>query len=131
MSQENVDLALRAFEAVNRRDLDAFLALMDDDVEVVTRIAAVEGGLHGHDGIRFWWENIFTSFPDFDLEVVNVRDLGDVTLASLRALGHGAGSDVPFEDLLWQAGRWRRRKCVSWRAFETEAEALEAVGLRG
>jgi hypothetical protein len=85
MSQENVDLALRAFEAVNRRALDAFLALMDDDVEVVTRIAAVEGGLHGHDGIRFWWENIFTSFPDFD----------------------------------------------SWRAFETEAEALEAVGLRG
>jgi ketosteroid isomerase-like protein len=43
MSRENVDLALRAFEAVNRRDLDAFLALMDDDVEGVTRIAVIEG----------------------------------------------------------------------------------------
>jgi hypothetical protein len=39
MSQENVELASRALDAVNRRDLDAFLALMHDDVEVVTRIA--------------------------------------------------------------------------------------------
>jgi hypothetical protein len=104
---------------------------MDDDVEVVTRIAVMEGGLHGHDGIRFWWKNVLTAFPDFDIEVVDVRDLGDVTLASLRALGHGVGSDVPFEDLLWQAARWRRGKCVWWRAFTTEAEALEAVALSG
>ena len=130
MSQENVELALQAFDAINRRHLDALLALIDDDVEIVTRIAAMEGGLHGHDGMRRWWENMFTAFPDYYFEVVDVRDLGDVTLASLRALGHGAGSDVPFEDLLWHAGRWRRGKCVWWRAFETEAEALEALGLR-
>jgi hypothetical protein len=130
MSQENVELYLRVIDAFNRRDLDALLALMDDDVEVVTRIAAMEGGLHGHDGIRRWCENMFAAFPDYDIEVVEVRDLGDVTLASLRALGHGAGSDVPFEDLLWQASRWRRGKCVWWRAFETETEALEAAGLR-
>ena len=30
---------------------------MDDDVEVVTLIAAVEGSLRGHDGIRRWWQN--------------------------------------------------------------------------
>jgi ketosteroid isomerase-like protein len=130
MSQANVELALEAFDAVNRRDLDALLALTDDDVEIVTRIAAVEGGLHGHDGMRRWWENMFTAFPDYYFEVVDVRDLGEVTLASLRALGHGAGSDVPFEDLLWHASQWRRGKCVWWRAFETEAEALEAAGLR-
>ena len=130
MSQENVELALRAFDAFNRRDLDAFLALMDDEVEIVSRIAAMEGGLHGVDGMRRFWETMFTAFPDYDIEVVDMRDLGDVTLASLRALGHGAGSDVPFEDLLWHASRWRRGKCISWRAFETEGEALEVVGLR-
>jgi ketosteroid isomerase-like protein len=130
MSQENVELALQAFDAVNRRHLDALLALMDDDVEIVTRIAAVEGGLHGHDGMRRWWENMFTAFPDYYFEAVDVRDLGDVTLASLRALGHGPGSDVPFEDLLRHASQWRRGQCVWWRAFETEAEAFEAAGLR-
>jgi len=31
MSQENVELSRRAVDAFNRRDLDAFLALMDPD----------------------------------------------------------------------------------------------------
>ena len=35
MSQENMELAYRAFDALNRRELDAFLALMADDIEVV------------------------------------------------------------------------------------------------
>jgi ketosteroid isomerase-like protein len=129
MSRENVELALRAYDALNRRNWDAFVALMDDDVEIVTRIAPIEGGRHGQAGMRHWWKNTLTAFPDYDIEVVDVRDLGDVTLASLRALGHGAGSNVPFEDLLWHGSRWRRGKCIWWRAFATEAEALEAVGL--
>ena len=36
MSQENVELAYRAYDAVNRRDLDGLLALMDDGVEAVS-----------------------------------------------------------------------------------------------
>jgi ketosteroid isomerase-like protein len=36
MSQENVELANRCYDAINRRDLDALLALMDDDVEAVS-----------------------------------------------------------------------------------------------
>jgi ketosteroid isomerase-like protein len=126
----NVELALRAYDAFNRRDWDAFVALMDDDVEIVTRIAAIEGRRHGHAGMRGWWDAMLAAFPDYDTEVVEVRDLGDVTLAPLRAVGHGAGSEVPFEDLLWHACRWRRGKCVLWRAFETEDEALEALGPR-
>jgi len=31
MSQENVELASRAYEAFNRRDLDALLALVDPE----------------------------------------------------------------------------------------------------
>jgi ketosteroid isomerase-like protein len=129
MSQENVDLAYRAFDAVNRRDLDALLALMDEDVDAVSRTVAMEGGLHGHDGMRRWWENWLDVFPDYNIEVVEVRDLGDLTVAALRGLDHGAGSDVPFEDTIWHASRWRRGKCVWWRTFPTFDEALEAAGL--
>jgi ketosteroid isomerase-like protein len=124
-----VELYHRSLDAFNRRDLDAFLALMDDDVEAVSRVVAIEGSLKGHDGIRRWWKNWFDVWPDYKIEVVEVRDLGDVTLATLRALGHGAGSDVPFEDTPWQLVRWRRGKCVLWRVFNNRAEALEAVGL--
>ena len=54
MSQENVELVHLLIEALNRRDLDAALALMDDDVEVASRIVVIEGGLRGHDGVRHW-----------------------------------------------------------------------------
>ena len=127
MSQENLELHYRAIDAVNRRDLEAFLALMDEDVEAVSRIVAVEGALHGHDGIRQWWDSWLGAFPDYKLEVVGMRDLGDVTIATFSAVGHGAGSALPFEDNAWLASRWRHGKCIWWQVFRAEDEALEAA----
>jgi ketosteroid isomerase-like protein len=127
MLEENVELAHRAVDAINRRDLGTLLTLMDDDVEVVSRIAALEGALHGHDGIRLWLENWLNFVPDYSMEVVDVGALRDRVVAALRALGNVAGSDVPFEDTIWLASRWRRGKCVWWRTFYTRDDALEAA----
>jgi ketosteroid isomerase-like protein len=129
VSEENVELGYRAIDALNRRDLDALLELMDEDVESVSRIVAMEGGLHGHEGVRRWWRSWFDTFPDYRLEIVETRDRGDIVVATVRAVGHGAGSDLPVEDNIFQASRWRNRKCVWWQVFRTEAEALEAAGL--
>ena len=130
MSQENVELVYQAYDAFNRRDMDAYLALADADVEVGSRLAAMEGGYHGHDGIRRWWQNMLDASPDRTVDIVEVRDLGDVTLTLLHARGRGAGSDFPYDETIWSIARWRHRKCVWWRIYGTEAEALEAVGLR-
>ena len=129
MSQENVELTHQGYDAFNRRDSAAFLELMDGDVEALSRLAAMEGGYHGHDGIRRWWQNLLDAIPDFTLEVVEVRELGDVTLTKMHTSGHGADSDSPLEETVWVAIRWRDKKVVWWGAFATEAEALEAVGL--
>ena len=129
MSQENVELYYQAVDAFNRRDLDAFLALMDAEVEVGSRLVVMEGGYHGHDGVRRWWKNLFDAFPDFASEVLEVQDHGDVTLVALRNGGHGVGGDTPVEDLIWQVARWRDRTIVEWSSHDTQAEALEAVGL--
>jgi ketosteroid isomerase-like protein len=129
MSQENVDLALRVYEAVNRRDLDAVLALVDEEVTLLAIAAYVDGGYHGHDGVRQWWENMFEAFPDYTIDVGEVRDLGNATLAALRILGHGSGSGAPFEQLLFQIVDWRRAKAIRLESFRSEAEALDALGL--
>jgi len=125
-----VALYHQVFDAFNRRDLGAYLELMDADVEAVPLRVAMVGDYHGHAGIRRWWENLLDVFPDFAVEVVEVRDLGDLTLAALRFGGHGAGSATPFEQAVWQLGEWREGKVVWWRAYGTEAEALEAAGVR-
>jgi ketosteroid isomerase-like protein len=129
MSQENVDLTRDAFQAFDNRDLDALLALLDEDVEAFPILAGMEGGYHGHDGIRRWWASLLGTFPDFDAEVVEVRDAGDLTVTALRARGHGSGSDTPFDAAFWQVSRFRDGKCLGWRVYTSENEAVEAVGL--
>ena len=131
MSEENVERICRAFDAFNRRDLDAFLALIDPEAEFTTRYMEMEGDPYyrGHDGVREWWRTLLAIFPDFSVEVLEVRDLGDSGIAALRVRGHGVDSGVPFEETMWAAGEWRDGKVTRWRHFGSESEALEAAGL--
>lgn len=129
MSRENVDLALLLYEVFNRRDLDGALALMDDAVEIEPRLGALEGNYRGHEGVRQWWANLLDFLPDYTAEVEELHDLGEMTLGRIRGRGHGAASTAPVVETWWQSIRWRDGKCIWWRNFATEAEALEAMGL--
>jgi ketosteroid isomerase-like protein len=131
MSEENVEAVYETVDAFNRRDLDAFLAFTDPDIEWSPLTFELEGGgpSHGHDGVRRWWETWIGTFPDFSGEVEDVRDLGEVTVTRARLRGHGAASGATLEQTVWIFAEWRQRKCVRWRTFASEAEALEAAGL--
>jgi ketosteroid isomerase-like protein len=129
MSQENVELTRRAFQALDDRDLDALLAILDDDVEAVPILAGMEGGYHGHDGVRRWWAALLGTFPDFHAEIVEVHDHGDVTVATLHFRGHGAESNTPLDATAWQVAQFRNGRCIGWRVYMSKAEALAAAGL--
>ena len=70
MSQDNVELTRRAFEAFEDRDLDGLLAMVADDVEAFPILAVMEGGFRVLDGIRRWWTGLLGTFPDFYAEIV-------------------------------------------------------------
>ena len=124
------DLTRRAYDAFNRRDWDAFRELMDPEVEVESRLVAVEGGYHGHEGLRRWWDDFLGMVPDYTLEIEELRDLGDMALGHLRGVGHGASSAAPLLDEIWQPVQWRDGRCVWWRISATESEALKAIDAR-
>jgi ketosteroid isomerase-like protein len=129
MSRENVELTQRAFQGFNDRDLDAVLDSLHDDVEAFPRLAAVEGGYRGHDGIRGWWAQLFGAFPDFHVEILEVRDLGEFIVVALRMRGRGAESDTPVDAVVWQVNQFRDGKVIRWRVYTIESEALEAAGV--
>ena len=131
MSQENVELVHRGLDAFNRRDLDAFLALTHPDVEFFSRFVELEGGgpYRGHDGMRSWWQNVFSVWRDVSAEIEDVRAAEDVTVTRVRFRGHGIESDAPWEQTQWQVGEWRQGKLILSRTFLSEAEALEVAGL--
>ena len=76
MSRENVDLTLLMYEIFNRRDLDAVLALMHDEVEIEPRLGALEGDYRGHEGVRRWWSGLLDLLPDYRAEVTECRTSG-------------------------------------------------------
>ena len=75
-------------------------------------------------------KELLSAFPDFSAEPLEVRDLGDLVLGALHVRGHGAGSDVQFDQTIWQIGEWRDGKLLWFRTYPGEREALEAAGLR-
>jgi hypothetical protein len=132
MSRENVELFHQAIDAFNRRDLDAYLATQDSEVEFTPYERALEGlgPYRGHDGVRTWWEESLATLPDLNAEIHEVRAHGNLTFARGRLSGTGAESGASFDRMLWLANEWREGKTVWWQAFGSEAEALEAAGLR-
>ncbi len=128
MSEENVELARRASEMFNRRNLHGYLALMAKDVTFQPQLGPRS---EGHEGIRRVWDNLLR-VPDLTTEVVEVRDLGaDLVLAAVRLRGRSAETAVRFEQTYWVPSRWLQGECVWWGVFLTEGDALEAFGLAG
>ena len=130
MSQENVDRYRQGIDAFNRRDLDAFLALSDPGVVGVSRVLAIQGDTwEGQDGTTEWWTDLLGVFPDFKIEIVWVRDTGNLTVSELRNRAHGEGNAAALDEQVWQVAEWRDGLVVRWQMYATETEALEAAGL--
>jgi ketosteroid isomerase-like protein len=127
---DNVELTRRAYEAFNSRDWKAFAAIAHPDIEVESRLVAMEGGYRGERGLRDWREAIMGFLPDYTVEVQEIRDLGNLVLVRSLGTGHGAASETPVHDPFWQVLEWREGKCVWWRNCSTEAEANEAIASR-
>ena len=129
MSQENVEVTRRAYEALRRDDIEGFLAFVDPEVEWHSLVLEVEGTRSGHEGVREWWRAIKTVFPDWNPSLVNVTSHGDRVVIHAHATGSGASSGAGIYKDFWQVGEIRDGLIVWYRAFRTEREALEAVGL--
>jgi len=130
MSQENVERYRRAAAAWTRGDLDAAMAFADEDAEIISAVFLMEGSYRGHEGVRRWWQDLHDTFPDWDAEIGEVRALGDATLAVMHIRGHGAESGAPIDRTMWHLAHWRNGRIVRLSSHDSEAEALEAAGVR-
>jgi ketosteroid isomerase-like protein len=131
MSQANVEVVKRGFDAFNRRDQEAFLALFVPDVEFRSYLDAVDPqlGEQGLVGMRGWWDGVLSTFPNFEYELGELRDLGDRVLVEVRMTGRGSQSGVPIELTLWVMFTLDAGLITRWATFRTKEQAVEAVGL--
>ena len=130
MSQDNVEVMERLFRAFNRRDMPAFLDLLDPDVEWVPILGILEGRVYrGHGDVQRWVEDLAVDWEAFEVHYEELRDLGDRVLVFGHWRARGRASGVESE----QPGTWlceiKGGKVVRLQTFTDRAEALEAVGL--
>ncbi len=131
MSQENVELALLAYDAWNRRDVEAVVALWDPDGVWNPALERDLGGrstYRGRAGIRQYFEDLAEFSEESHVEYPEVHDLGDQVLG----LGHISirfASGVELDHEVAFIHTWRNGKCVEAQTWRSHAEALEAAGL--
>jgi ketosteroid isomerase-like protein len=135
MSEENVEIARRAYEALNEayRTGDVLPALErfvgPDVVLVPAGILPESSEMRGHDGVLRFVTLQTEGFDDYWVEPQEFIDAGDKVVVPVRFGGRAVhtGIDVAFDVVhvcTAYAGKWTRLDM-----YASKAEALKAVGL--
>jgi ketosteroid isomerase-like protein len=125
------ELTRLVYDLANRREMDSFLAMLDEDIVIESRLAALEGSYTGHEGFWRWWDSFYRTFPDYRIQAEEIEELGDFVLVHALGMGHAQVGEVPLVDPFWHALHWREGKLLWWRNCRTEQEARDAIAARG
>jgi uncharacterized protein len=123
MSQENVELVRRIYEAWSREESARdFIA---EDIEYVNPSYAVESGTRrGRASFRVVRE----TYGDFKVQVERYVDAGEEVVVLARYKGSGGGSGVPVSGEHGYVWTVRDGQAVRFQWFQSHREALDAAG---
>jgi ketosteroid isomerase-like protein len=131
MSLENVESMRQAFDAVNRGDRAACLALWDPALlNVPPRDWPESDPIHGREAVWDFFTEANEQWEDSRYTFAELIDAGnDKVAAWVRAemRGKASGAGVPWS--FWQVVTFHNGKALRFEWFADRAEALEAAGL--
>ena len=102
VSEENLDVVRRIYDAAARRDdVIPFEIYAEDIIWDMSNsrraLLAMKPVYHGHEGVRQYWRENVSVFGEVDFEVEELIDAGDQVLAVIREREVGRASGVPVE----------------------------------
>ncbi len=132
MSQENVEVVAAALDAFTRRDKDRFVGLLDPDIEweLVGFLLDQERSRTGHEQVWDYLTFLDEEFENSRIEQGEYVEAEGQVIVPVWWRGVGTRSGVEGEFSFTAVFTITDGKIVRARNYPTEAEALEAVGLR-
>jgi ketosteroid isomerase-like protein len=131
MSQENVEIVRRAYEAWNRGDLNWIANRVRDDCEMrplrFFDLDEVYRGKEGFLGFTKIWRD---AWDEITVTIEQIHDLGDRLLALLTFSGTGRASGIEVSLRLGHLITVENGLLTQLLVIEGWEEALEAAGLR-
>jgi ketosteroid isomerase-like protein len=130
VSQENVEIVRRMHEVVGtERAFDCF----DPEVVMIPTPSGPDAAAPyvGYDGLIAWVRDLRDALGDFQTYAQESIDVGDSRVLAITVVhGEGRASGIPFDFRFATVYTLRDGRIVRAEAYDTKAEALEAVGLR-
>jgi len=129
MSEENVAIAVAAFEAWNRGHWDAFGALHHRDIVLVTPEGWPEPRMEGWEAMRRQFLRLKDAWSDERIEIDAVEDAGANVLVDWRWITSGKFSGIPSDTAFISVSTVRGGLITQVEYFFDRERALEAAGL--
>jgi ketosteroid isomerase-like protein len=131
MSQENVEIVRRGFEAWEQGDMEAHLRLIHEEV-VCRRVAPLidPKTYHGLEGYLEFASEWMEPYEDLQFRPTEYIDAGDQVVVEVQQQGHLVGSDQLMKGTFWFLITVHDGKATRFEIFGDRAQALEAAGLR-
>jgi len=121
-----VELSRRAIEAVGRRDLDAGMSMYGPDS--VWDVSALGMGVYtGVDTIRREMESWIGAFEDLEVQIEEIRDLGNEKTFSVSQSGRPVGSSGKVHMRFASITEWADHVIVRVTAYTDIDEARAAA----
>lgn len=122
---EGVRLARRYVAAYNDRDLEAMLALLDENVvSYPSRLFGARRDV-GHADVRAWWQRMVASDRWYEVVIHDVRQVSADQFAALGEIQDRGERLSPWGVVV----RVRSGLIVESRSYLSDVEVLESLGL--
>jgi len=124
---EGSEFATRVYAAINARDRDAIRELSAPDIVVATTVETHRGP----EALLEWMDEGDDAFDDFVVELLEIEELGDNVMVSMRQRGRGKASggevDLPFTHV-WTLHEGRATRMQSFRDRDEAARYANRPG---
>ena len=132
MSQENVEIVLSLYDAIERRDYELPFRLSDEDIlwdMSGFNLPDVAKVYRGHDGLREFWLAWLAAWETLEFKRLSAEDHGDHVIVEVEQRNSGRGSGVAVDFRYFQAFTVSNGKVTACYMADTRSDALAAVGL--
>jgi ketosteroid isomerase-like protein len=126
MAGSDREIALEAFEAFGRDDIDAVLELCDPDV-IVRDPERTGTTFRGPDGLRRFFAEWMENWEEYRSVPVELTEAGGELLVRAHQTGKGRLSGIEINQDLFVVVRLRDGKFVEYRIYTHREDALASM----
>jgi len=120
-----------SYAALNRRDIEGTVAVLDEDARWVEHSDLPEAGSYrGRETIRAFLEHFLDSWDRFEQQIEDVREEQECVLLFIRLTARGKGSGIDVESRyahLWLMQEGRGVRVDAYYDRESALAALRAA----